>query len=274
MKAGTPDQQWQYKTITQVQSKQKNNLIRTKQELAGRRRQILRLRTKKDEIWKLWCLNGTDLSLCSPTGRQEKGKRSPCKLYVAIWELAGTLWFHLSSPSSFSLPLVPAEAPPTPGLTDVLGRDGVILTHGFLFALHRAEEGALHGHEALAHQTLGAAGAPEAVGLGMPVMVAVGNPLGFRLHRLLAWRAFLQSGKTEYSQCKWLNVVFYLRILYCLFKQIINSEVFKDVTVQLERVIKKDFCSAIKCLKFEIRWEINLGTEPQHFIGWPQLTKM
>lgn len=182
---------------------------------------------------------------------EDRKKANGLPVNCKLWELAGTLWFHLSSPSSFSPPLVPAEAPPTPGLTDVPGKDGVILTHGFLFALHRAEEGALHGHEALAHQTLGAAGAPEAVRLGVPVMVAVWNPLGFRLHRLLARRAFLQSGKTEYSQCKWLNVVFHFLFFFFLKDsllfiqtQTINSEVFKDVKVQ------------------------------SYFTGWPQLTKM
>lgn len=59
------------------------------------------------------------------------------------------------------------------------------LSHDFFLALHRAEEEGLHRHEALAHQALGAAGALEAVGGGVPVVVAVGNPLVLGFDRFL-----------------------------------------------------------------------------------------
>lgn len=72
----------------------------------------------------------------------------------------------------------------------LLGRD-------FLLALHRAEEGALDGHEALAYQTLGATGALEALWLGVPVVLAVGDPLGFGLQRLLARRTFLERDEVS-----------------------------------------------------------------------------
>lgn len=61
-----------------------------------------------------------------------------------------------------------------------------LLSHGFLLALRRAEEEVLHRHEALADQALGAAGALEALRLGVPVVLAVGNPLGLGLYRILA----------------------------------------------------------------------------------------
>lgn len=77
-----------------------------------------------------------------------------------------------------------------PGFTSGCGEDGGScfgpLSHGFLLALHGAEEEGLHCHEALADEALGAAGALEALRLGVPVELAVGNPLGFGLHRILA----------------------------------------------------------------------------------------
>lgn len=77
-----------------------------------------------------------------------------------------------------------------PGFTSGCGEDGGScfgpLSHDFLLALHRAEEEGLHCHEALADQALGAAGALEALWLGMPVVLAIGNPLGLGLYRILA----------------------------------------------------------------------------------------
>lgn len=66
------------------------------------------------------------------------------------------------------------------------------LRQDFLFALHWAEEEALHSHEALTDQALGAAGALEALRLSMPVVVAVGDPLSLGVHWILAGWAFLQ----------------------------------------------------------------------------------
>lgn len=71
--------------------------------------------------------------------------------------------------------------------------DGVCighLSHGFLLAIHRAEKEALHRHEALADQALGAAGALETLRLGVPVVLTVGNPLSLGLHRILAGCTF------------------------------------------------------------------------------------
>ena len=83
-----------------------------------------------------------------------------------------------------------------PGFTSGCGEDGGCcsgpLSHGFLLALHRAEEEGLHCHEALADEALGAASALEALWLGVPVELAVGNPLGLGLHRTLAGGAFLE----------------------------------------------------------------------------------
>lgn len=62
----------------------------------------------------------------------------------------------------------------------------VSLCHDFLLALHGAEQAVLHWHEALANEALGATRALEAVRLGVPVVLAVGNSLSLRLHRLLA----------------------------------------------------------------------------------------
>ena len=68
------------------------------------------------------------------------------------------------------------------------------LGQSLLLALHRAEEHALHGHEALPHEALGAAGALEAVGLGVPVVFPVGDALGLGLHRVLASHTLLERG--------------------------------------------------------------------------------
>lgn len=65
------------------------------------------------------------------------------------------------------------------------------LSHDFLLAIHGAEEEALHCHEALANQALGAAGALEALRLRVPVVLTVGNPLSLGLHRVLARCTFL-----------------------------------------------------------------------------------
>lgn len=70
------------------------------------------------------------------------------------------------------------------GFTPSCGGDD--LSNNFLFAFHRAEEEVLYRHEALADQTLGAAGALEALRLGVPMVLAVGNPLGLGLHSILA----------------------------------------------------------------------------------------
>lgn len=56
------------------------------------------------------------------------------------------------------------------------------LSHGFLLAFHRAEKEGLHCHEALANQALGASRALEALRLGVPVVLAIGNPLGLGLY--------------------------------------------------------------------------------------------
>lgn len=71
------------------------------------------------------------------------------------------------------------------------------LRHDFLFALHRAEEEALRRHEALTDQALGAAGALEALRLGVPVVVAVGDPLSLGVHRLLTGGAFLRREEIQ-----------------------------------------------------------------------------
>lgn len=69
--------------------------------------------------------------------------------------------------------------------------------HGFLLALHGTEEESLQRHEALADQALGAAGALEALRLGVPVVLTVGNPLGFGVHRILAGGAFLEGKEVD-----------------------------------------------------------------------------
>lgn len=71
------------------------------------------------------------------------------------------------------------------------------LSEGCSFALHRAEEEALHHHEALAGQALFAGGALEALRLGVPVELAIGNPLGLRLDHILAGHTFLGRGSTQ-----------------------------------------------------------------------------
>lgn len=119
-------------------------------------------------------------------------------LYVSTLEVPGTLFVltvHLCPHPAAPVFVFPASdsslSSISPGFTRGCGEDGVKLffgnlRQGFLFALHRAEEEALHCHEALADQALGAAGALEALRLGVPVVLAVGNPLGLGLYRILA----------------------------------------------------------------------------------------
>ncbi|KAM3608905.1 uncharacterized protein V6R79_006604 [Siganus canaliculatus] len=64
-----------------------------------------------------------------------------------------------------------------------------------------AEEEALHRHEALAYQALGASGPLKALRLRAPVVLAVGNPLSLGLHRSLAAGAFQAGGRKERRQC-------------------------------------------------------------------------
>lgn len=138
------------------------NLIKVQEAV---NKKILRQKMT-EEPWKLWSISSPD---CWKTGSRPK-KACVCKCDRSG---RGSIY-----PSSFSWFRTMMEH-------RLLGR-------AFLLALHWAEEGALDSHEALAHQTLGAAGALEAVWLGVPVVLAVRHPLGFGLHRLLARRTFLE----------------------------------------------------------------------------------
>lgn len=60
--------------------------------------------------------------------------------------------------------------------------------HDLLLALHGAQQHALHAHEALAHKALGAAGALEALGFGVPVVLSVRHTLSLRLDGVLTGR--------------------------------------------------------------------------------------
>lgn len=168
-----------------VQEKQQKNLH------VEKRQQILRR-------IKFWSLVGFIKE------RSTQTQTDSLLLYVSISELSGTLTcvntttvhlFPCSAAPVFvfhALPLVLAE-PILVSQVVVEKMEGVVLaplSHGFLLALRGAEEEGLHCHEALADQALGAAGALEALRLGVPVVIAVGNPLGLRLHRNLAGRAF------------------------------------------------------------------------------------
>lgn len=67
-----------------------------------------------------------------------------------------------------------------------------------LLAVHGAEQRPLRRHEAPAHQARGAAGAAEAARLGVPVVLAVGDPLGLGRHRQAAGGAGLgRRGETS-----------------------------------------------------------------------------
>lgn len=63
--------------------------------------------------------------------------------------------------------------------------------HDLLLALHGAQQHALHGHEALAHKALGAAGALEALGFSVPVVLSVRHTLSLRLDGVLTGRTTL-----------------------------------------------------------------------------------
>lgn len=69
------------------------------------------------------------------------------------------------------------------------------LSNDFLLAVNGAEEAVLNSHEAFSHQALGAARAPEALGLGVPIVVSVRNSLSLGFDGSLTRRAFLRQTK-------------------------------------------------------------------------------
>lgn len=157
-------------------TKYKVNLSKT---ASVERRQMIERHRKN---WKHECRAETDLRIWKKH-QKASGLSTAVRLYIRGNRHSVHLWPPPPSPASGS------------GLSSGCGEDGATLSdnlrQGFLFALHRAEEEALHRHEALADQALGAAGAFEALWLGVPVVLAVGNPLGLGLNRILAGGTFL-----------------------------------------------------------------------------------
>lgn len=159
----TPPGRWSHRIDTKTKQNKRANLIKVEEAV---NKKISRQKTT-EETCKRRSISSPD---CWKTGSSSPNRQKWAELRPSLLVLLST-WFHI--------------------MTELR-----LLRGDFLLALHWAEEGALHGHEALAHQTLGATGALEALWLGVPVVLAVGDPLGFRLHRLLARRTFLERDGT------------------------------------------------------------------------------